>query len=98
MTALHDILKGFIILSKKVNLRNLLFGRYLPVEGVKGQFAEVQGFDQYEKTLQSVLKNHNDQRPEDEINIIPIRYKHKLRAAYCSPGRWHGNVSDGNFL
>ena len=57
----------------QVNLRNLLFGRYLPIDGVNGQFAEVQGFDQYEKVLQSVLKKHNDERPQQEINIIPIR-------------------------
>ena len=57
----------------QVNLRNLLFGRYLPVDGVTGQFAEIQGFDQYEKTLQSVFKRHNGKHPEQEINIIPIR-------------------------
>lgn len=58
----------------QVNLRNLLFGRYLPNENGQYQFGEVQGFDQYEKVLSAVLKKHNDENPQQEINIIPIRY------------------------
>ena len=39
----------------QVNLRNLLFGSYLPTESGETQYAEVQGFDQYEKIVQEYI-------------------------------------------
>ena len=57
----------------QVNLRNLLFGRYLPSETGETQFAEVQGFDQYEKVVQQNIKKNNEKNPQETMSILPIR-------------------------
>ena len=65
-----------VILTLKVtqvNLRNLLFGRYLPTESGDVQYAEVQGFDQYEKIVQGSIKKNNEKNPQEGVNILPIR-------------------------
>ena len=56
-----------------MNLRNLLFGRFLPDDEGKMIFAEVQGFDQFEKVVLAKVKDHNTAIQKQEINILPIR-------------------------
>ena len=58
----------------QVNLRNLLFGRYLPSESGGSQYQEVQGFDQYERIVQDNIKKNNEKSPQEVVNILPIRY------------------------
>ena len=57
----------------QVNLRNLLFGRYLPTESGDTQYAEVQGFDQYERIVQDSIKKNNEKKAQEAVNILPIR-------------------------
>ena len=57
-----------------MNLRNLLFGRYLPSESGGSQYQEVQGFDQYERIVQENIKKNNEKSPQEVVNILPIRY------------------------
>jgi len=59
----------------QLNLRNLLFGRFLPDEDGKTIFAEVQGFDQFEKVVQTKIKEFNASMHKQEINILPIRWE-----------------------
>ena len=65
----------------QVNLRNLLFGRYLPSESGGSQYQEVQGFDQYERIVQENIKKNNEKSPQEVVNILPIRY-------ICKNIRW----------
>ena len=58
----------------QLNLRNLLFGRFLPDEEGNLMFAEVQGFDQFEKVVQTKIKEFNAAMQKQEINILPIRW------------------------
>ena len=57
----------------QLNLRNLLFGRFLPDEEGRLIFAEIQGFDQFEKVVQNKIKEFNAELRRQEINILPIR-------------------------
>lgn len=56
----------------QLNLRNLLFGSYLGDGGCHDS-AEVQGFDQFEKTLHAKISQHNDDKRRKEIDLVPIR-------------------------
>ena len=56
-----------------MNLRNLLFGRYLPTESGETQYAEVQGFDQYERIVQESIKKNNEKKAQEAVNILTIR-------------------------
>jgi dynein heavy chain len=58
----------------QLNLRNLLFGQYLPGE----DFMEIVGFDQFEKAIASKIKEHNEVKKQDDIYIVPIRYSLEL--------------------
>jgi len=58
----------------QLNLRNLLFGRFLPDEEGKFTFAEVQGFDQFEKVVQTKVKDKMNSSKKQFVNILPIRY------------------------
>ena len=60
----------------QLNLRNLLFGQYLPNEAKKNTspLMEITTFDQVEKAVAAKVKDHNDKKGFDEIHIVPIRY------------------------
>lgn len=57
-----------------LNLRNLLFGRYVLPEDKTNPFVEVTGFDQVEKVVTSKIKDHNESKGREDLSIIPIRY------------------------
>jgi dynein heavy chain len=61
-----------------LNLRNLLFGRYVMQEDKSNPFMEVTGFDQVEKVVQSKVKEHNLRTEREDIGIVPIRYSLEL--------------------
>ena len=62
----------------QLNLRNLLFGQYLPGEDNSHPFMEITGFDQVEKVVMSKIKDYNESKSVEEIKIVPIRYSLEL--------------------
>lgn len=59
----------------QVNLRNLLFGKYLPDESGKFPFTEVQGFDNFDKVVQATIKADSSEDAGQPIinSFLPIR-------------------------
>ena len=60
----------------QLNLRNLLFGKYLSLEDKT--FMEVTGFDQVEKAVVTRVKQNNEAQGFEEVTLIPIRYSLEL--------------------
>ena len=68
----------------QLNLRNLLFGKYLSLPAANEtaadkasnnpSFVEVTGFDQVEKAVVTRVKQNNQQKGYEESSLIPIRY------------------------
>ena len=63
-----------------LNLRNLLFGKYLSLDSDKSHppFMEVTGFDQVEKAVITRVKQNNEKKGYEEVSLIPIRYSLEL--------------------
>ena len=66
----------------QLNLRNLLFGKYLSLQAgaeiTNPSFVEVTGFDQVEKAVVTRVKQNNQQKGYEEVSLIPIRYSLEL--------------------